>query len=171
MLPRGDESSAGETTRGEATLSSLRIGDVVVLDPSTSDVGRDFIVEGVITLREGNTTSVVAVMADGDRRGWLVGSENQPQWIVARPVGDHGLRGEPPRNIRRESGLFTLERRGQASAASVGRHERPSGSRAATYLYRAAGRDVLWLERWGSEVLMAEGTMVEANSVSFLPGS
>ena len=75
------------------------------------------------------------------------------------------------RNIRRAKGLYTLERRGQASAACVGRHDRPAQSRAATYLYRATGRDVLWVERWGSEVLVGEGQAIEASAVSFLPGS
>ena len=87
------------------------------------------------------------------------------------PVSDHGLSGEPPRNIRRDKGLYTLERRGQASAACVGRHDRPAQSRAATYLYRAGGREVLWVERWGSEVLVGEGQAIEAGAVSFLPGS
>jgi hypothetical protein len=87
------------------------------------------------------------------------------------PVSDHLLAGEPPRNIRRTRGLYTLERRGQASAACVGLHERPAQSRAATYLYRASGRDVLWVERWGSEVLMGEGQAIDATAFSFLPGS
>jgi hypothetical protein len=53
----------------------------------------------------------------------------------------------------------------------VGKHDRPAQSRAATYLYRATGRDVLWVERWGNEVVVGEGTTIESNAVSFLPGS
>ena len=144
---------------------------MVVLDGSEPELGSDFIVEGVVNLREGGNTSVVANLADGDRHRWLIGSEGQDRWLLVEPVGDHMLSGEPPRNIRRTRGLYTLERRGQASAACVGRHERPAQSRVATYLYRAAGREVLWLERWGSEVLMGEGQAIEASSISFLPGS
>ena len=163
------EPSAGE--REDARLSTLRVGDIVVLDGVGTEVGSDFIVEGVINLREGGTTSVVANLSDGDRRRWLVGAESQPRWLFLEPVPDHGLSGEPPRNIRRPGGLYNLERRGQASAACVGSHDRPPQSRAATYLYRAASRQVLWLERWGTEVVMGEGETIDATSVSFLPGS
>lgn len=152
-------------------LSSLRVGDVVVLDDRTPEQGNDFLTEGVVNLREGITTTVVAILADGDRRRWLVGSPDQERWLLVTPVGDHGLSGEPPRNIRRGASLYSLERRGQASAATLGHHGRPAQSRAATYLYRATGRDVLWLERWGSEVLMGEGQSIDATHVSFLPGS
>lgn len=172
-LPRGSGAQAGAVgpAEGDLGLTTLRVGDVVVLDGGDPDLGSDFITEGVINLREGGTTTVVANLSDGDRRRWLVGSEDQDRWLLVKPVNDHALSGEPPRNIRRERGLYTLERRGQASAACVGRHERPSQSRAATYLYRATGRDVLWLERWGSEVLVGEGQSIDAGSFSFLPGS
>jgi hypothetical protein len=173
-LPRGSGSQAGlsgPVEPGELGLTTLRVGDVVVLDGGDPELGSDFITDGVITLREGGTTTVVANLSDGDRRRWLVGTEGQERWLMVMPVSDHGLSGEPPRNIRRTKGLYTLERRGQASAACVGRHDRPAQSRAATYLYRATGRDVLWVERWGSEVLVGEGQAIEANTVSFLPGS
>lgn len=169
-LPRAPGSEGAEP-RDEAGLSTLRVGDVVVLDDVDPELGNDFLVDGVVNLREGGTTSVVAMLSDGDRKRWLVGADGQERWLLVEPVGDHMLSGEPPRNIRRPRGLYTLERRGQASAACVGRHERPAHSRVATYLYRAAGRDVLWLERWGSEVQMAEGQSIESASVSFLPGS
>ncbi|MEM9454793.1 MAG: DUF4178 domain-containing protein [Myxococcota bacterium] len=172
-LPRGSGTQTDAMPRGadEFGLSTLRVGDVVVLDDRDPTQGNDFITEGVINLREGGTTTVVANLSDGDGRRWLVGVDGHERWLLLTPVVDHGLSGEPPRNIRRDRGLFTLERRGQASAACVGTHDRPSQSRAATYLYRATGRDVLWLERWGSEVLMGEGQDIEASSVSFLPGS
>lgn len=170
-LPRAAGADELDAPRGEATLATVRVGDVVVLDGSSTDSGSDFIVEGVVNLREGGSTSVVANLADGDRHRWLVGAEGQERWLLVEPVADHGLTGEPPRNIRRPRGLYTLERRGQASAACVGRHDRAAQSRVATYLYRASGREVLWLERWGSEVLMGEGQAIDASTVSLLPGS
>ncbi|MCX4246472.1 DUF4178 domain-containing protein [Paraliomyxa miuraensis] len=167
----GAEAAVEEGAPVDLSLSTLRVGDVVVLDGGHPELGSDFITDGVISLREGGTTTIVANLSDGDRRRWLVGAEDQDRWLLVAPVHDHGLSGEPPRNIRRERGLYTLERRGQASAAAVGKHERPSQSRAATYVYRATGRDVLWVERWGSEVLVGEGESVDAGSISLLPGS
>lgn len=173
-LPRGSGEQAGAgpvVDAGELGLTTLRAGDVVVLDGGDPELGLDFITDGVVTLREGGTTTVVANLSDGDRRRWLVGAEGQERWLLVAPVSDHGLTGEPPRNIRRDKGLYTLERRGQASAACVGKHDRPAQSRAATYVYRATGRDVLWVERWGNEVLVGEGQAIESSGVSFLPGS
>lgn len=174
-LPRGSGEQAGASPAvidvGEIGLTTLRVGDVVVVDGADAEAGSDFITDGVVTLREGNATTVVANLSDGDRRRWLVGAEGQERWLLVAPVTDHGLSGEPPRNIRRDKGLYTLERRGQASAACVGKHDRPAQSRAATYLYRATGRDVLWVERWGNEVVVGEGQAIESNTVSFLPGS
>lgn len=137
-------------------------------DPSTDG---DFIVEGIVLLREGGTTTVAANLADGNRRRWLVAPVDGAEWLVVEPVMGHGLDGEPPRNIRRPSGEFALSRRGQASAAATGRHERPDAPRVATYVYTSSGRSVLWVERWGHEVVMAEGRAIESNNVSFLPGS
>jgi hypothetical protein len=172
-LPRGSGAQAGAVgpAEGELGLTTLRVGDVVVLDGADAELGSDFITDGVVNLREGGVTTVVANLSDGDRRRWLVGAEGQDRWLLLTPVNDHGLSGEPPRNIRRDRGLYMLERRGQASAACVGRHDRPAQSRAATYLYRATGRDVLWVERWGNEVLVGEGQAIDAGSFSFLPGS
>ena len=152
-------------------LTDLRHGDVVVIDAADPAQDGDFLIEGVVTLREGGSTVVVVVMADADRRRWLVASPGLETWLVLEPVAGHGLFGEPPRHIQRGDRSYALERRGQASAAGVGMHGRPALPRVATYLYRAAPERMLWLERWGDQVLMGEGVELAAHLVSFLPGS
>ena len=87
---------------------------------------------------------------------------------------DHGLVGEPPRNVQPRPDsprVYALNRRGQASVAALGDHGRPKGSRVSTYIYRSGTRDALWLERWGDEVLLGEGVTIPNHAVSFLPGS
>jgi hypothetical protein len=163
--------SADPGSRAELGLSTLRQGDVIVVEAADGAADGDYLAEGVVLLREGNTTTTVVNMADGSRHRWLVGGAHLDEWLVLEPVAAHGLSGEPPRNIRRDRGDYTLQRRGQASAACTGRHERPEQPRVATYLYGGSARNVLWLERWGHEVLMAEGVRLDAGSVSFLPGS
>lgn len=163
--------SADPSERHDLGIESLRQGDVVVVEAADGGADGDYLVEGMVRLREGNHTTTVLNLADGSRRRWLVGGVHLDEWLVVEPVVSHGLSGEPPRNIRRERGDFTLQRRGQASAACTGRHERPEQPRVATYRYGGASRSVLWLERWGHEVLMAEGTRLDAGSVSFLPAS
>jgi hypothetical protein len=155
----------------ELGLASLREGDVIVVDAAEPALDGDYIAEGLVHLREGGETTVVVIMADASRRRWLVGATETERWMLLEPAAVHGLRGEPPRNIQRDSGQYALERRGQASAATVGRHGRPEGARAGTYLYRASAQDVLWVERWGDDVLMGVGRLIPSHTVSFLPGS
>jgi hypothetical protein len=157
---------------GDLELSTLRAGDVVVVEAADARVDGDYIVEGLVLLREGGQSTTVVNMADGHRRRWLVGADGSDEWMVVEPVSGHGIAGEPPRNIRRERGEYGLSRRGQASAAVSGRHGRPDLPRAATYVYAGgSGRDVLWVERWTDEVLLGEGRLVDEGDVSFLPGS
>jgi hypothetical protein len=129
----------------------------VLIESGEPWVDGDFIVEGLAHLREGGVTTVIAVMHDAGRKRWLVGPPSG-DWLVVEPVIGHGLAGEPPRHIAREGAggvarTYALSRRGQASAACIGRHERPELPRVATYVYGAGGREVLWLERWDHDVL------------------
>jgi hypothetical protein len=165
-------------------IDGLRIGDVILLEAVGTRSDGDFVVEGLLRLREGPTTTVVAIMADGERKRWLIGSRESEvglhaasaagDWFVVEPVIGHGLAGEPPRNVqprRDDPRMYTLARRGQASVAAVGEHGRPTGSRVGTYVYRAGAREVLWIERWGGEIVMGEGSVLARHSVSFLPGT
>lgn len=155
----------------ELTLTSLRQGDVVVIESGDPHVDGDYLIDGVVNLKEGATVTVIAVMTDADRQRWLVGSPDQDRWLVAEPVRGHGLTGEPPRHIPHQEHTYALERRGQASATGVGMHGRPALPRVATYVYRATADRALWVERWGDQVLVGAATAVPQHTVSFLPGS
>lgn len=155
----------------ELTLTSLRQGDVVVIESGDPHVDGDYLIDGVVNLKEGATATVIAVMTDADRQRWLVGSPDQDRWLVAEPVRGHGLTGEPPRHIPHQEHTYALERRGQASATGVGMHGRPALPRVATYVYRATADRALWVERWGDQVLVGAATAVPQHTVSFLPGS
>jgi hypothetical protein len=158
--------------QAELGLATLRPADVVVVEAADPAWDGDFVVEGLCVLRDGVLVTYVVVMADGGRKRWLVGEPQASSWLLLTEIVGHGLRGEPPRQIRRgEDRQYTLERRSQASVSGIGAHGRPAGARVATYTYRASLREVLWLERWGDEVLMGEGQPVPAHVVSFLPGS
>ena len=56
------EPSAGE--REDARLSTLRVGDIVVLDGVGTEVGSDFIVEGVINLSNAERIAHAQVVID-----------------------------------------------------------------------------------------------------------
>ena len=91
--------------------------------------------------------------------------------VVATPIEGHGWSGEPARNLKVEDRRYSLERRGQSSAYGLGVHGRPNQSRVATYLYRSLDGQVLWLERWGQEIVAATGHEVPAHGVRILQGS
>ncbi len=167
---------AGNAPRAAEDLGidGLRVGDVILVEVGDPRAEGDFVVEGLLRLREGGETTVLAVIADGERKRWLVGGEGLSDWFMVEPVSNHGLAGEPPRNIQPRADdprVYALSRRGQASVAAIGGHGRPGGSRVGTYVYRAGTREILWVERWGSQVLMGEGLAIPRHAVSFLPGS
>ena len=173
-MPRGGRAETdGEQRDGppDLTVEALRPGDVVLVDAGEPDFDGDFIVEGVVNLREGADTTSVVNLVDGSRRRWLVAGRPMSHWMMVEPVVGHGLSGEPPRNLRRDRGTYALQRRGQASVATIGRHGRPDASRVATYVYEASAREVLWLERWGHDVMLGEGRSIDPDSISLLPGS
>ena len=170
-LSTSSAAASFEQRPAELRFENLRTSDVVSVETPENRVDGDYIIEGLVRLREGASTTVIAIMADGQTRRWLIGSDDREERLVLDPVEGHGFAGEPPRNVQREQRVYALDRRGQSSAASVGRHGRPEGARVSTYLYRSGPHDVLWLERWGNEILMAEGVSVPAHGVGFLPGS
>lgn len=157
---------------GELDIDTLRLGDVVLFEVAGAR-SSDAMVEGLLRLHEGGTTTIVALLADGEAKRWLIGTRESDEWLLVEPVLDHGLAGEPPRNVQprpTSTRVYALTRRGQASVAALGDHGRPSSSRVGTYVYRSGTRDVVWLERWGSEVFLGEGQAIDRSTVSFLPG-
>jgi len=155
----------------DLNLTGLRQGDVIVVESGDPQLDGDYLVDGVVSLREGAQVTIVAVMTDADRTRWLVGSPDQDRYSLCEPIRGHGLAGEPPRHISHEERDYALERRGQSSAAGVGMHGRPALPRVATYVYRAGPDHALWLERWGEQILMGTAVAVSAHDVHFLPGS
>lgn len=152
-------------------LEGIRVGDVVSIDGTDPRAEGDYVVEGVLRLREGANTRVVLVMADGGQQRWLVGGSREFDWLVVDPIEHHGLRGEPPRNLTLEGAQFDLRRRGQAAVAALGRHGRPAARRVSTYVYEGPGEELAWIERWGHELRLGRGVPVPARAVVFLPGT
>jgi hypothetical protein len=181
---RGLAAGGGQAPRdaSELDIDGLRVGDVVLVEASGPARAGDYVVEGLLRLHEGGSTTHVAMIADGEVRRWLIGSAESEatesaahgrEWLLVEPVPDHGLAGEPPRNVQprpTSARVYALARRGQASVAAVGDHGRPNSSRVGTYVYRSGTRDVVWLERWGNEVFLGEGVVIARHGVSFLPG-
>ena len=164
--------AAGDRDPGDPDLSpgDLRVGDVVSVAAADPEQDGDYLVEGLVTLREGPRRRIVAVLADGTRSAWLVAADDDEDWLLLEPT-DAGITGEPPRQLRLDEHTYGLATRRQAAASGVGVHGRPEDGRVATYLYEGPGGRVAWLERWGRRVLAATGRPVPAHMVTFLPGS
>lgn len=180
-LTVGSGPSAGPRDPSDLAIDGLRCGDVVIVEAGDAAVDGDFVVKGLLRLREGAEVSLVAMLEDAGRKRWLVGAPSRERWLMLEEIEGHALSGEPPRNLQPRRGsdhpraqeVYTLERRGQASVAMVGQHARPAGqTRVGTYVYRAnQARHVLWVERWGSEIRMGDGIDMPSHLVTFLPGS
>ncbi len=167
---RDPGAAAVERDAVDLGIEGLRIGDVVSVVAREPEVEGDFVVEGVLRLREGSKTRFLVIAADGGRVRWLVGNDSDEGWLSVEPI-DHHMRGEPPRNLELARGSYALRRRGQSSVAGVGRHGRPEGSRVATYVFEGPGERLAWVERWVDELFIGEGVPVPSHAVSFLPGS
>jgi hypothetical protein len=162
--------AALERDASDLSLEGLRVGDIVSVVARGAEVEGDFIVDGLLRLREGSTTRMVLVTSDGGRIRWFVSGEDD-SWISVGPSEDHGLRGEPPRNLELSAGSYALRRRGQSSVAGLGRHGRPEANRVATYLFEGPSERLAWIERWGDTLFVGEGVPLPGHAVSFLPGS
>ena len=172
-LTSGESWVGGVGGRGDQQddLLATRVGDVLLLELAEQGAAGDYIVEGVVSLREGATDRRVVVVRDGDRERWVVVEPARGMALVLEALRDHGWSGEPARSLRVDGQDFSLERRGQSSAAGVGAHGRPARARVATYVYRNLDGGVLWLERWGHDILAASGREVPLHGIRRLPGS
>jgi hypothetical protein len=155
----------------DLAIDDVRVGDVATIEGTASHAEGDYIVEGLVRMREGGRTSVLLVLGDGGRARWLIGGAELAEWIVVAPVTRHGLAGEPPRRVELGGSSYHLRRRGQATAAALGRHERPGSGRVSTYVYESGAERVAWIERWGDTVYAGTGVEIAARSVSFLPSA
>jgi hypothetical protein len=164
-------SAAGGSGEEGGDLLAVRVGDVLLLELGEREVAGDYIVEGVVSLREGVTDRRVVVIRDGDRERCVVLEPARGVALVLETLHDHGWSGEPARSLRVDGQDFSLERRGQSSAVGVGAHGRPARSRVATYVYRSLDGGVLWLERWGHDIVAACGREVPSHGIRRLPGS
>lgn len=163
--------AASQRDASDLSLEGLRVGDIISVVAREPEVEGDFIIDGILRMREGSKTRLILITSDGGRQRWFVGSDEDTSWISVEPVKDHALGGEPPRNLELERGNYALRRRGQSSVAGLGRHLRPEGTRVATYLFEGPGERLAWIERWGDALFVGEGVPLPAHAVSFLPGS
>ena len=153
-----------------STIEDLRIRDIVSIELPGVFTG-DTIVDGLLYLREGGRLSIAVELLDARTKYMLLGGQSEDRWWLLRRQEGHPFAGEPPRYIEWAAQRYLLERRGQHSVAMQGKVDRPNLSRVATYLYRTSTGEVLWLERWGEQVLLFAGHVLSPAAVSFLPGS
>ena len=168
--PSGVGGGPGEE-HDSAELLALRVGDVLMVELAEASMAGDFVVEGVVQLREGATERRVVAARDGSKAICVVLEPHRAAALVLDMIDGHGWSGEPARNLTWVGQSYSLERRGQSSAYGLGTHGRPTRSRVATYLLRAPDGGVLWLERWGHEIVAATGREIPLHGVRRLQGS
>ena len=83
----------GRDGQSGLTLDTLRVGDIVTIDAGERELDADYIVDGLLHLREGATASMVLQLGDASEQRWLVASEG----ARALAVGQARVGSQPGR--------------------------------------------------------------------------
>lgn len=166
-LPPGGSGGAGLLER---TLRDVRPDDVV------QHAGRDWLVEGIVRYEEDGHTWRGARLIDGTEEAWLVlGLDRTPALDVrllrvdpSVTVGAH-----PPDTIALGDVLFTLVRRGNATANGEGELGGFPGAgkgvvRGRWWRYGAPGDRALLVEQWGDTFRALVGETVPEGQLELL---
>ncbi|MES1172592.1 MAG: DUF4178 domain-containing protein [Bacteroidota bacterium] len=150
------------------TRTKLRPRDVV------SYLGRDYVVEGIVTYKLGGKTYPLARAIDGDVVIWIepLTDDLDDRVLILSAVTDLDISTPPPQSISyrqnafvpRWSGLATVEIAGQVPGQSPGPRE--------VWRYRAAGDVFLQIEARSatSDTLVLHGESVNKGMIDILPG-
>jgi hypothetical protein len=148
------------------TLTQLRTRDVF------GYLGRDYIVEGVLTYKVASKVFRLARVVDGDTVLWVesLADDIDDRLLVFSEVSDLDVTTPPPQNIAYRKGAFLLRWSGRAAVEITGKiPDRAAGPRE-VWRYRAAGDLFLQLESTGTGTVVLYGESVHKGMVEVLPG-
>ena len=156
-------------TDGEHTIHALRPGDIV------SHLGRDFLVEGVLTLNDDGRISRLCRMTDGGAERWLLARHGDERPLLLELARELAIEPNGPESMTARGLPFRLTERGGAQAqAAVEIGTPPQGSREGgrvkTFEYAAVGETRLYAVVWPSHVDTFSGERVAASLIEVLPG-
>jgi hypothetical protein len=147
----------------------IQIRDVLSLS------GRDYVVEGVVTVEVAGRTSTVARAVDGKAVLWIESpaaesSAANDRLLVLHQITDLDLSAPPPESISYRGVPYVLRLTGRATLAVSGLvPERAAGS-SQMWRYRTAGDLHLQIEEENGRLFMLAGEAVHRGMIDHLPG-
>jgi hypothetical protein len=160
----------GAPDKGEPNPMKMQVRDVV------SHLGRDYLVEGVVTYRVNGKQFQLVRAVDGKDAGqdvlWVepTRGDSDDRVLVLKEIQDLEMAVPPPESI--QYGDFTYLQRltGTATVEISGAVPERSPGRAQLWRYRAAGDLFLHIESGLGGVWTAAGESVHRGMIEILPG-
>jgi len=146
--------------------SALKPRDVI------SYLGRDYVVEGVVTYKLGGKSYSLARAADGDVVLWVepLTDDLDDRMLVLNEVNDLDIGTPPPQSISYRKSAFVPRWSGQATVDIQGQVPGQSAGPRDVWRYRAAGDVFLQIEARGGTTVVLHGESVHKGMIDVLPG-
>jgi len=150
----------------------IQIHDVLSLS------GRDYVVEGLVSVEVAGKTSIVARAVDGTAVVWIesaaagssAGNAGNDRLLVLHQITDLDLSAPPPESISYHGVPYVLRLAGRATLGVSGVvPERVAGT-AQMWRYRTAGDLHLQIEEENGRLFMLAGEAVHRGMIDHLPG-
>ena len=137
-----------------------------------SHLGRDYVVEGVLTYKLGGKTYLLARAVDGDVVLWIepLMDDMDDRILILTEVRDLDIATPPPQSISYRGSAFVPRLSGQASVEIAGQVPGQSAGTREVWRYRAAGDVFLQIEARGDATVVLHGESVHKGMIDVLPG-
>ncbi|HET6280041.1 MAG TPA: DUF4178 domain-containing protein [Polyangia bacterium] len=144
----------------------IQVRDVV------SYLGRDYIVEGVVTSQLNGRTYPLARAVDGDAVLWIepLRDDMDDRLLVLREVRDLEMSVPPPESINYNGLTYVQRLYGRATTQVMGVVPGRAPGSYQVWRYRAAGDLYIQIEEGGGRVFMLAGESVAKGMIDILPG-
>jgi len=138
-----------------------------------SYLGRDYIVEGVLTYKLGGKTYRLVRAADGAAALWVepLSDELDDRLLLLTEVRDLQIGTPPPASISYRNNTFVTRLSGSATVEITGTVPARVPGAVEVWRYRAAGDLFLQIEAWPTGKVVLYGESVHKGMVDVLPGS
>lgn len=137
-----------------------------------SYLGRDYVVEGVVTYKLGGKSYPLARAVDGEAVLWIepLMDDLDDRILVLSEVRDLDIGTPPPPSISYRQSAFVPRWSGQATVDIQGQVPGQSGGPRDVWRYRAAGDVFLQVEARGATTVVLHGESVHMGMIDVLPG-
>ena len=137
-----------------------------------SYLGRDYVVEGVVTYKLAGKSHPLARAVDGEAVLWIepLMDELDDRMLVLAEVDDLDIGTPPPQSISYRQSAFVPRWSGQATVEIQGQIPGQSTGPRQVWRYRASGDLFLQIESRGGATVVLYGESVHKGMIDIMPG-